>query len=85
MEKAIVVGKVWATKKRQELEGMPLMIVARSGPSMQQNMLVAVNIVNAKVGDEVIVGFGSGARNALGNQNLPVEAAIIGIVDPEVK
>ena len=53
--------------------------------SMSDNFLVAVNTVHARVGEKVLVAFGSGARNAIGNQNLPIDAAVVGIVDPEVE
>ena len=82
-----VIGKIWATKKRVELENYSLLLLAPlilDEKNEKQNLLVAVNYIHAREGEEVLVSLGSGARNALGNQNLPIDAAIIGIIDPEV-
>jgi ethanolamine utilization protein EutN len=88
MEQCLVVGKIWATKKRPELENYSLLLLKpldAEKPEIKRNFLVAVNTVNAKVGENVLVAFGSGARNALGDQQLPIDAAVVGIVDPEVE
>ena len=42
---------------------------------------MAVDTLGAGVGDDVVVCLGDGARKSLGGDNLPVEAAILGIVD----
>ena len=88
MEQCLVVGKIWATKKREELESFSLLMLVplnNKSKSINDNFLVAVNTVHARVGEKVLVAFGSGARNAIGNQNLPIDAAVVGIVDPEVE
>ena len=82
-----IIGKIWATKKRPELEAYSLMLLEplnQKNPALNQNLLVAANAIHAKTGEQVLVSFGSGARNAIGNQNLPIDAAIVGIIDPEV-
>jgi hypothetical protein len=43
--------------------------------------LVAVDTVDAGVGDDVVVCLGSPARWSLGSANLPVDAAVLGVVD----
>ena len=88
MEQCLVVGKIWATKKREELESFSLLMLVplnNKSKSKSDNFLVAVNTIHARVGEKVLVAFGSGARNAMGNQNLPIDAAVVGIVDPEVE
>jgi ethanolamine utilization protein EutN len=88
MERCLVVGKIWATRKRPELENYSLLLLRplnETGPAQNKNFLVAVNTVHARTGEEVLVAYGSGARNALGNQRLPIDAAVVGIIDPEVK
>jgi ethanolamine utilization protein EutN len=45
------------------------------------NPLVAVDTVDAGVGETVLVVSGSSARMAAGLKDCPVDAAIIGIVD----
>ena len=79
-----VVGEVWGARRRSELEGRKLLVVqpyAWYDPSHETNCLVAVDAVGAGVGEDVIVCLGDGARRTLGASNLPVEAAILGIVD----
>jgi microcompartment protein CcmK/EutM len=43
--------------------------------------LVAVDTVDAGVGDTVLIVSGSSARMASGLKDVPVDAAIIGVVD----
>ena len=82
-----VIGRVWASIKRVELDNYSLMLLEpliSDEKKNELNLLVAANTIHAKAGEEVLVAFGSGARNGLGNQNLPIDAAIVGIIDPEV-
>ena len=43
--------------------------------------MVAVDTVNAGVGDRVLIVSGSSARMASGQKDCPVDAAIVGVVD----
>jgi microcompartment protein CcmK/EutM len=53
---------------------------------VEGNYLVAVDTVDAGVGETVLVVSGSSARMAAGLRDCPVDAAIVGIVDQvEVK
>jgi microcompartment protein CcmK/EutM len=45
------------------------------------NYLVAVDTVDAGVGETVLIVSGSSARMASGLKDIPVDAAIVGIVD----
>jgi ethanolamine utilization protein EutN len=45
------------------------------------NYIVAVDTVDAGVGETVLVVSGSSARLASGMKDCPVDAAIVGIVD----
>ena len=81
----IVVGNVWATRKEDSLNGHKLMVVqqldlASNSPA---DSVVAVDCVGAGVGEHVIVTTGSAARMALNNHETPVDAAIVGILDPD--
>ena len=79
-----VVGEVWGARRRAELEGRKLLIVQPwfwYAPSHETGCLVAVDAIGAGVGEDVVVCLGDGARRSLGSANLPVEAAILGIVD----
>ncbi|MDR0569739.1 MAG: EutN/CcmL family microcompartment protein [Clostridiales Family XIII bacterium] len=78
-----VVGHVWATKKEEALVGMKLMIVRELGtnPRRSETSFVAADTVGAGVGERVLVVSGSTARIAAGGDRLPVDAAIVGIID----
>lgn len=77
-----VVGHIWATKKESSLEGMKLMVVkeSRNGRLMDSE-IVAADLVGAGIGEEVIVVSGSTARRAAGRDDIPIDAAIVGIID----
>lgn len=78
-----VVGHVWATRKEERLNGLKLMIVRRidSCTKAELESLVAADSVGAGIGEKVLVATGSSARVAVGGQDVPVDATIIGIID----
>lgn len=78
-----VIGNVWATRKEETLNGLKLMVVQRVdlSSSGDHENFVAVDCVGAGVGDRVLVTTGSSARKALRNQESPVDASIVGILD----
>lgn len=78
-----IVGTVVATRKDDRLQSSKLLIVRPIDPSgkAEGNCLVAVDTVDAGVGETVLVVSGSSARMAAGLKDCPVDAAIVGIVD----
>lgn len=82
-----VIGNVWATRKEEALNGLKLMVVQRVDvvDSALKESFVAVDCVGAGIGERVLVVTGSSARKALRNQEAPVDAAIVGILDSEVQ
>jgi ethanolamine utilization protein EutN len=79
-----VVGQVWAARKDARLGGAKLLVVRPYGvlaPPFDARHLVAVDDVDAGVGDEVIVCLGQPARLSAGGDALPVDAAVLGVVD----
>jgi microcompartment protein CcmK/EutM len=78
-----VVGTVWATRKDEELVGMKLQIVRHIDLQyrMKETFLVAVDTVQAGVGDVVLVCSGSSARQTAQTKNKPVDAVIMAVVD----
>ena len=79
-----VVGSLWATRKHRGLDGRKLLLVrpyAYYHPTHAAEQLVAVDALDAGVGDDVIVCLGAPARASLGDSNLPIDAAILGVVD----
>jgi microcompartment protein CcmK/EutM len=78
-----VVGTVWATRKDEELVGMTFQIVKHVDLDykVKDTFVVAVDTVQAGVGDVVLVTSGSSARQTAKTKNKPVDAVIIAVVD----
>jgi len=78
-----VVGTIWATRKDEELVGMKLQIVKHLDLDykLKDTFVVAVDSVQAGVGDVVLVTSGSSARQTTLTKNRPVDAIIIAVVD----
>ncbi len=78
-----VVGTVWATRKDEELTGMKLQIVRHIDLQyrVKDTFVVAVDTVQAGVGDVVLVCSGSSARQTAQTKNKPVDAVIMAVVD----
>ena len=74
-----VAGKVWATKKSPALTGQAFLTV-RVG----ERLLVCADCVGAGEGETVLVATGGAARVAAGAE-LPIDAAIGGILDESQK
>jgi len=80
---ARIVGTVVATRKDERLVSSKLLVVRPVDPTgkPEGNYLVAVDTVNAGVGETVLVVSGSSARMAAGLKDSPVDAAIVGVID----
>mgnify|MGYP001950952348 CR=1 FL=1 len=86
---ARVIGQVVATKKDESMVGRKLlllrpMLVDEKNPKKFRsgsNTIVAVDSVGAGEGELVMFAQGSSARQASGLRPLPVDAAIIAIID----
>ncbi len=80
---AKVVGNIWATRKEEALVGRKLMIVqpAQLTGEITGECFVAVDAVDAGIGDTVLVATGSGARKSPGQENSPIDASIVAIID----
>lgn len=80
---ARIVGTVVATRKDPRLVSNKLLLVRPVDPkgTVDGGYLVAIDTVDAGVGETVLVVSGSSARMAAGLKDTPVDAAIIGIVD----
>jgi microcompartment protein CcmK/EutM len=78
-----VVGTVVATRKDERLLGAKLLVVRSIDPAGRDEAgyLVAVDTVDAGLGDRVLIVSGSSARMASGQKDCPVDAAIVGVVD----
>jgi ethanolamine utilization protein EutN len=80
---AKIIGTVVATRKDPRLDSHKLLLVRGMDPSGKVDgaPLVAVDTVDAGVGETVLIVSGSSARMAAGMKDCPVDAAIVGIVD----
>jgi microcompartment protein CcmK/EutM len=78
-----VVGTVVATRKDERLSGTKLLVVRAQDPHGRDetSYVIAVDTVDAGLGDRVLVVSGSSARMASGLKDVPVDAAIVGVVD----
>jgi ethanolamine utilization protein EutN len=82
MLKGIVVGNIVSTRKQDNLVGYKFLEVhiIENGKNTDK-FIIAVDSVGAGIGETVLVTTGSGARLALRNQQSPVDAVVVGIVD----
>jgi microcompartment protein CcmK/EutM len=80
---AKVVGTVVATRKDPRLTSTKLLLTRPVDPrgKPEGGYLVAVDTVDAGVGETVLIVSGSSARMAAGMKDCPVDATIVGIVD----
>ena len=80
---ARIVGTVVATRKDPRLVSSKLLLARPVDPSgkAEGNYLIAIDTVDAGVGETVLIVSGSSARMASGMKDCPIDAAIVGIVD----
>jgi ethanolamine utilization protein EutN len=80
---AKIVGTVVATRKDPRLVSNKLMVARPVDPrgKAEGAYLVAVDTVDAGIGETVLIVSGSSARMAAGMKDCPVDAAIVGIID----
>ena len=78
-----VVGSVVATRKDEKLEGRKLLLVQvrnqRNEP--QEQYVVAADAGQAGPGDMVLYATGSSARQTTSNENRPIDAVVMAVVD----
>ena len=80
---AKLIDNIWATRKSELLNGYKLMVVEVIGGADAGKRLVAVDVISAGIGDRVLVTLGSSARKMFEDDNIPVDAAISGIIDED--
>ena len=78
-----VVGTVWSTKKSPDLEGVRFLVVHPYDLEKEptRNIVIVADRLGAGTGEMVICAFGKAARTAIGDQEMAIEAAVVGIVD----
>lgn len=83
MVTAKLIDNIWATRKSELLNGYKLMLVEVTGGKDAGKRMVAADVISAGIGDRVLVTLGSSARRMFGDDNIPVDAAIVGIIDED--
>lgn len=78
-----VVGSLWATRKTENTKGIKFLIIQPFNLKKAPNTdtVVAADNLGAGEGEMVMVAYGRAARLAMGDDNLSIEAAVIGIID----
>jgi microcompartment protein CcmK/EutM len=82
-----IIGNVWATRQAAGLTGRKLVLVAArdADGAASGRVVVAIDTLDARAGDDVTVAFGSGARNVLqlgpDNRERLCDAAVAAIVE----
>lgn len=78
-----VVGSLWATRKVENTSGVKFLIIQPYNLNKAPNSdtIVAADTLGAGEGELVMVAYGRAARVAVGNENMSIEAAVIGIID----
>ena len=79
MQRAIVIGNVWSTKRLKEIpNGAMLEIELEDGKGTR---LVAFDVLGCGVGERVLVSTGSVAAAWFPGKAPPIDALIIGSID----
>lgn len=84
MQIGVVIGTVWATRKDDALSGLKLLVVKPVDLLRSEKMIVpivAADRIGAGVGEYVLFVGGSSARNAVKDNQIPVDATVVGIID----
>ena len=81
---AKLIDNIWATRKSELLNGYKLMLVEVIGGGANEGQrLVAVDTISAGIGERILVSLGTAARRMIGDDSVPVDAAIVGIIDED--
>ena len=80
---AKLIDSVWATRKYEKLNGLKFMLAEEIGGKNEGRRFIVADIISAGIGDRVIISMGSSARKMLGDDDIPVDAVVIGIIDDD--
>ncbi len=78
-----VIGTVWATRKDENLVGLKFLVVRHLNLdySEKEQFMIAVDSVQAGVGDTVLIATGSSARQTVITKNKSIDAVVMAVVD----
>ncbi len=79
---AKLIDHIWSTRKAESLNSIKLMQAEIIGGGIDSGKkIIVADIISAGIGDRVIVATGSSARRMLGDDIIPVDAVVVGIID----
>lgn len=80
---AKVVGKIVSTTKDEGLNGKKILIIAPidMNGAVTGKEIVSIDSVGAGIGDQVLVTEGSVSMHAFGENHIPIDSAIVAIID----
>ncbi|MDR0886634.1 MAG: EutN/CcmL family microcompartment protein [Clostridiales Family XIII bacterium] len=84
MRLGTVIGSVWSTRKNDKLTGIKLLIIRPINICNKDEKIcpiIAADQIGAGIGETVLMVGGSSARMLFGDQQTPIDTAVIGIVD----
>ena len=82
---AKLIDNIWATRKAASLQGYKLMLAEVIGGTQVGRRMVVVDTIGAGIGERVIVTTGSSARRMLENDQVPVDAVVVDIIDEDCR
>ena len=82
---AKLIDNIWATRKAVSLQGYKLMLAEVIGGTQVGRRMVVVDTIGAGIGERGIVTTGSSARRMLENDQIPVDAVVVGIIDEDCR
>ena len=80
---ARLIDNIWATRKADSLVGLKFMMAEIIGGTDAGRYIIVADNIGAGVGERVLVATGSAARKMLNSDSIPVDAAVIGIIDSD--
>ncbi|MFZ7101200.1 MAG: EutN/CcmL family microcompartment protein [Peptococcaceae bacterium] len=80
---AQVIDHIWSTRKADSLRGLKFMLVEVLGGIEAGRLLIAADTIGAGIGERVLICTGSSARRMLDQDNIPIDAVIVGIIDED--
>ncbi len=80
---AKVIDNICATRKADSLRGLKFMLVEVLGGIDKGRLIIAADTISAGIGERVLVCTGSSARKMLGQDDIPIDAVIVGIIDED--
>ena len=83
MVTARLTGNIWATRKADGLNGYKLLLAQVIGGTRAGERMVVIDTIGAGLGDRATVATGSPARRMLGDDEIPADAAVVGIIDED--